>query len=127
MFAIRARRKVATERDFLDAVEKVIRQGTKFSSTCVSLMFSAALTFLSPFSFNLQADVSSVQLGSGSVYWYLSLTRYNLHENIWKDWPLLMNAPIGRDLVERLVCNRDDGRQAGVNRSNCYAGCNFGE
>ncbi|KLO09831.1 26S proteasome subunit P45 [Schizopora paradoxa] len=33
MFAIRARRKVATERDFLDAVEKVIRQGTKFSST----------------------------------------------------------------------------------------------
>lgn len=36
MFAIRARRKVATERDFLDAVEKVVRQGTKFSSTCVS-------------------------------------------------------------------------------------------
>ncbi|PSR88826.1 hypothetical protein PHLCEN_2v2144 [Hermanssonia centrifuga] len=33
MFAIRARRKVATERDFLDAVEKVVRQGTKFSST----------------------------------------------------------------------------------------------
>lgn len=37
MFAIRARRKVATERDFLDAVEKVVRQGTKFSSTWVSL------------------------------------------------------------------------------------------
>ena len=37
MFAIRARRKVATERDFLDAVEKVVRQGTKFSSTYVSL------------------------------------------------------------------------------------------
>ncbi|KAF9001997.1 hypothetical protein BDQ17DRAFT_1390937 [Cyathus striatus] len=36
MFAIRARRKVATERDFLDAVEKVVRQGTKFSSTYVS-------------------------------------------------------------------------------------------
>lgn len=35
MFAIRARRKVASERDFLDAVEKVVRQGTKFSSTCV--------------------------------------------------------------------------------------------
>ena len=35
MFAIRARRKVATERDFLDAVEKVVRQGTKFSSTWV--------------------------------------------------------------------------------------------
>lgn len=35
MFAIRARRKVATERDFLDAVEKVIRQGTKFSSTAL--------------------------------------------------------------------------------------------
>jgi len=33
MFAIRARRKVATERDFLDAVEKVVRQGIKFSST----------------------------------------------------------------------------------------------
>ncbi|KAG5341988.1 26S protease regulatory subunit 7 [Termitomyces sp. Mn162] len=35
MFAIRARRKVASERDFLDAVEKVVRQGTKFSSTTV--------------------------------------------------------------------------------------------
>jgi hypothetical protein len=37
MFAIRARRKVASERDFLDAVEKVVRQGTKFSSTYVPL------------------------------------------------------------------------------------------
>ncbi|KAG8217368.1 26S proteasome subunit P45 [Butyriboletus roseoflavus] len=37
MFAIRARRKAATERDFLDAVEKVVRQGTKFSSTYVRL------------------------------------------------------------------------------------------
>ena len=35
MFAIRARRKVASERDFLDAVEKVVRQGLKFSSTYV--------------------------------------------------------------------------------------------
>ncbi|CED84261.1 26s proteasome subunit p45 [Phaffia rhodozyma] len=42
MYAIRARRKVATERDFLDAVEKVIRQGSKFSSTAhlVSMMYA---------------------------------------------------------------------------------------
>lgn len=33
MFAIRARRKVATERDFLDAVTKVIKGYAKFSST----------------------------------------------------------------------------------------------
>ncbi|BGO97529.1 26S proteasome regulatory subunit 7 [Rhodotorula toruloides] len=33
MFAIRQRRKIATEKDFLDAVEKVIRSGQKFSST----------------------------------------------------------------------------------------------
>lgn len=33
MFAIRARRKMATEKDFLEAVEKVVRQGSKFSST----------------------------------------------------------------------------------------------
>lgn len=39
MFAIRARRKVASERDFLDAVEKVVRQGTKFSSTYVAMLF----------------------------------------------------------------------------------------
>jgi 26S proteasome regulatory subunit T1 len=46
MFAIRARRKVATERDFLDAVEKVVRQGTKFSSTWVHLFntFGRCLT-----------------------------------------------------------------------------------
>lgn len=33
MFAIRARRKVASECDLLDAVGKVVRKGTKFSST----------------------------------------------------------------------------------------------
>ena len=33
MFAIRSRRKVANEKDFLDAVDKVIRQGSKFSGT----------------------------------------------------------------------------------------------
>lgn len=33
MFAIRARKRVASEKDFLDSVEKVIRQGGKFSST----------------------------------------------------------------------------------------------
>ena len=43
MFAIRARRKVATERDFLDAVEKVVRQGTKFSSTYVVVLSSLKL------------------------------------------------------------------------------------
>lgn len=45
MFAIRARRKVATERDFLDAVEKVVRQGTKFSSTYVILRISWSRPF----------------------------------------------------------------------------------
>ena len=33
MFAIRARRKVATEKDFLESVEKVIKGGLKFSGT----------------------------------------------------------------------------------------------
>jgi 26S proteasome regulatory subunit T1 len=33
MFAIRARRKVATEKDYLDAVNKVIKAYAKFSST----------------------------------------------------------------------------------------------
>ncbi|XP_065176670.1 26S proteasome regulatory subunit 7 [Sycon ciliatum] len=33
MFAIRARRKVATEKDFLDAVQKVIKSYAKFSAT----------------------------------------------------------------------------------------------
>lgn len=35
MFAIRSRRKVATEKDFLDSVEKVIRAGSKFSSSAM--------------------------------------------------------------------------------------------
>jgi 26S proteasome regulatory subunit T1 len=43
MFAIRARRKVASERDFLDAVEKVVRQGTKFSSTFVHSLWVSIL------------------------------------------------------------------------------------
>ncbi|KAJ2794488.1 26S proteasome regulatory subunit 7 [Coemansia furcata] len=33
MFAIRARRKVATEKDFLESVNKVIKSYAKFSST----------------------------------------------------------------------------------------------
>lgn len=33
MFAIRARRKVATEQDFLDSINKVIKGYAKFSST----------------------------------------------------------------------------------------------
>ena len=33
MYAIRARRKVATEKDFIDAVNKVIKGFAKFSST----------------------------------------------------------------------------------------------
>lgn len=48
MFAIRARRKVATERDFLDAVEKVVRQGTKFSSTYVLSLQSIRMTISDP-------------------------------------------------------------------------------
>ena len=58
MFAIRARRKVASERDFLDAVEKVVRQGTKFSSTYVSLFFNETVDDL----LLIQALVSSIQL-----------------------------------------------------------------
>lgn len=33
MYAIRSRRKVATEKDFLEAVNKVIKSYAKFSST----------------------------------------------------------------------------------------------
>lgn len=58
MFAIRARRKVATERDFLDAVEKVVRQGTKFSSTYVS----TSSFVLQPLTFMLQSVISGIQL-----------------------------------------------------------------
>jgi hypothetical protein len=61
MFAIRARRKVATERDFLDAVEKVVRQGTKFSSTYVAHA-KRATDRLTNVGWLRQALVSSVQL-----------------------------------------------------------------
>ncbi|KAK5009150.1 26S proteasome regulatory subunit 7, partial [Elasticomyces elasticus] len=40
MFAIRARRKVAGEKDFLAAVEKVIGAGKKFSSTAVYAQYN---------------------------------------------------------------------------------------
>jgi 26S proteasome regulatory subunit T1 len=33
MYAIRARRKVATEKDFLEAINKVIKGNSKFSAT----------------------------------------------------------------------------------------------
>jgi hypothetical protein len=59
MFAIRARRKVASERDFLDAVEKVVRQGTKFSSTCVDRFGERRPLLTRP---NLQSIVPGIQL-----------------------------------------------------------------
>ena len=40
MFAIRANRKVATEKDFLQAVDKVVRQGSKFSSTSLYAQYN---------------------------------------------------------------------------------------
>lgn len=67
MFAIRARRKVATERDFLDAVEKVVRQGTKFSSTWV-LLFSAFRWCLTPGIGRCTRCITEVE--------YLSLSRF---------------------------------------------------
>ena len=60
MFAIRARRKVATERDFLDAVDKVVRQGTKFSSTFV--MFIHYFCLFPTLITCLQTTVPSIQL-----------------------------------------------------------------
>lgn len=65
MFAIRARRKVATERDFLDAVEKVVRQGTKFSSTYVFPRFEILDT--SSLFFFIQTFIPGLQLESFSV------------------------------------------------------------
>ena len=40
MFAIRARRKVATEKDFLAAVDKVIKGNLKFSSTSTYMQYN---------------------------------------------------------------------------------------
>jgi 26S proteasome regulatory subunit T1 len=40
MFAIRSRRKVATEKDFLDSVEKVIKGNSKFSSSALYSQYS---------------------------------------------------------------------------------------
>lgn len=50
MFAIRARRKVATEKDFLESVNKVIKGYSKFSSTAKYLLHVSvvpAVSFLS--------------------------------------------------------------------------------
>jgi len=40
MFAIRARRKVATEKDFLAAVDKVIKGNLKFNSTATYMQYN---------------------------------------------------------------------------------------
>ena len=40
MFAIRARRKVATEKDFLASVEKVIKGNLKFNSTATYMQYN---------------------------------------------------------------------------------------
>lgn len=44
MFAIRARRKLATEKDFLEAVEKVIKQGQQFSSSALYAQYNVRLS-----------------------------------------------------------------------------------
>lgn len=71
MFAIRSRRKVASERDFLDAVEKVVRQGTKFSSTYVELS-NAGIVLLTLIS----ADLSTKFITSTFSYCILEHSLY---------------------------------------------------
>ena len=46
MFAIRARRKLATEKDFLEAINKVIKAYAKFSSTPKYMTYNQAHTFV---------------------------------------------------------------------------------
>lgn len=46
LFAIRARRRICEEGDYLKAVEKVINQGKKFSSTSLYSTYSESLWFL---------------------------------------------------------------------------------
>ena len=40
MYAIRARRKLATEKDFLESVNKVIKGNAKFNSTASYMIFN---------------------------------------------------------------------------------------
>lgn len=40
MFSIRSRRKIATEKDFLAAVEKVVKGNLKFSSTATYMQYN---------------------------------------------------------------------------------------
>jgi 26S proteasome regulatory subunit T1 len=40
MYAIRARRKVASEKDFLSAVDKVIKGNLKFNSTATYMQYN---------------------------------------------------------------------------------------
>jgi hypothetical protein len=49
MFAIRARRKVATEKDFLEAVNKVIKSYAKFSATPRYMTYNWVFHFLVKF------------------------------------------------------------------------------
>lgn len=46
MYAIRQRRKVASEKDFLDAVDKVIKRGSKFSSTGLYSQYNVCSSFI---------------------------------------------------------------------------------
>lgn len=69
MFAIRARRKVATEKDFLEAVEKVIRQGVS-PGCCLT-----DLTLLTEI-WNVQSKFSSTALYA--VYNVSAFLNYSL-------------------------------------------------
>lgn len=65
-FLSRARRKVATEKDFLDAVEKVIRQGSKFSSTAMYSQYRTSYVHF-PLPFRPNTAVCYLQNERGSA------------------------------------------------------------
>lgn len=62
MFAIRARRKIATEKDFLEAVNKVIKSYAKFSATprYMTYNWSLGMLFLFPRNFLWNKNPSAV-------------------------------------------------------------------
>ncbi|VDO58690.1 unnamed protein product [Onchocerca flexuosa] len=64
MFAIRARRKLATEKDFLEAVNKVVKGYAKFSATPPQRSNSVAQRFVAFWNFVAQHSNSLFQIGA---------------------------------------------------------------
>ena len=105
MFAIRARRKIATEKDFIKAINKAIKAYAKFSSTprymTYNWMISVAVVFLNSFLFHSKLVSDKHNICTNQKYLCYSRRTFSIG---WHTMPTKINCVIEPSTAKWIDC-----------------------